>query len=96
MKKRLYAIAFMFFVMILSSCSNKPQDTIVETIYEKQYIPLDLLRVSCKEQPAGETVRSLASSWSNNTSCLRAHQILIEGLIKTHTKQGVTTNEQPK
>jgi hypothetical protein len=79
----------------LSSCSNKPPETIVETIYQKQYIPLDLLRVSCIEQPAGETVRTLASSWVNNTSCLRAHQILVEGLIKNHTKEGAVNNEQP-
>ncbi|AXF53002.1 MAG: putative conjugative transfer protein [Caudoviricetes sp.] len=82
------------FLPILSSCSSKPPDAIVETIYVKQYIPLDLLRISCIEQPAGETVRSLAGSWVNNTSCLRAHQILVEGLIKNYTEEGIV-HEQP-
>jgi hypothetical protein len=77
---------------LCSSCSNKPPEPIVEVMYQKQYIPLNLLKVSCIEQPAGETVRSLASSWVNNTSCLRAHQILIEGLIKNYTEEGIIKN----
>lgn len=60
----------------------------METVYQKEYIPLDLLKISCKEKPAGTTVRTLASSWVNNTSCLRAHQILVEGLVKKYTKEG--------
>jgi len=80
-------------LLILSSCSSKPVEPVSEVIYQKQYIPVDLLRVSCIEQPAGETVRTLASSWVNNTSCLRAHQILLEGLIKNYTEEGAVNNE---
>lgn len=86
----------------LSSCSTKQSEPLTEVVYQKQYIPYKLLKVSCIEQPAGETVRSLASSWVNNTSCLRAHQLLIEGLIKNYsepkamnddTEQGAINNE---
>lgn len=74
-------------LLILSSCSNKP---ITETIYVKQYIPIDLLQISCIEAPAGDTVRSLALSWTNNTGCLRAYKSLVDGIIKNYTEEGVT------
>jgi hypothetical protein len=80
--------------MILSGCSGRPPETITETVYVKQYIPLDLLLVNCGEAPAGLTVRTLASSWVNNTGCLRAHQTVIEGLIKNYTEEGMSLYEQ--
>jgi hypothetical protein len=80
-------------LLILSSCSSKPPEPISETIYVKQYIPLDLLRIDCLATPAGDTVRSLALSWNNNTGCLRAHQKLLEGLIKNYTKEGGMEDE---
>lgn len=81
-------------LLTLSSCSNKPQDVLVETIYRERKIPYELLKVACVEKAAGETVRSLAGSWVNNTSCLRAHQKLVEGLIKNYSDKGAT-DEQP-
>lgn len=74
--------------MTLNGCSNRPAEPVRETIYEKQYIPWELLQIECGEAPAGDTVRSLAMSWVNNTGCLRAHQKLVEGLIKDYTEEG--------
>lgn len=82
------------FLMILFGCSNRPPETITETIYEKQYIPWELLQIECGEAPAGTTVRSLAMSWQNNTGCLRAHQKVIEGLIKNYTEEGIQIYER--
>lgn len=60
-----------------------------ETVYQKQYIPVGMLKVDCTELVAGETVRSLATSWTNNTSCLRAYKKLVEGLIMNYTEKDV-------
>lgn len=49
--------------------------------------------ISCVEKPPGATVRTLSNSWVNNTSCLRAHQILVEGLIKNYTEQEVSKDD---
>lgn len=86
--KRL-SISMTVCLMILFGCSTKPPITITETVYQKDYIPLNVLLLNCTEKAAGVTVRSLSSSWVNNTSCLRAHQKLVEGLIKNHTLEGI-------
>lgn len=72
------------FLMTLSGCSNKE----VKTVYQKQYIPIGVLKVDCAEMSAGETVRSLSLSWMNNTGCLRAYKALIDGLIIDYTDKG--------
>lgn len=76
------------FLMTSSGCSNRPVQPITETVYEKVYIPWEVLQIECGEAPPGETVRSLALSWTNNTGCLRAHQKVIEGLIRNYTEEG--------
>lgn len=81
------------FLLICFGCSTKPPEPIREVVYTKQYIPLNLLQIECREKPAGDTVRLLAGSWVNNTSCLRAHQKLVEGLIKNYTKEGNSQHE---
>lgn len=81
------------FLLNLSGCSNKPPETITEVVYQKQYMPLGLLVIDCQEQPPGLTVRSLGSSWVNNTGCLRAHQKLIEGIKENYTKEGLSDGE---
>lgn len=81
------------FLPTLSSCSNKPPEPVVEVVYEKQYIPIGVLKVDCHEQSAGDTVRTLGMSWVNNTSCLRAHERLVDGLIKNYTKEGASRDE---
>lgn len=78
---------------ILSSCSSKPPEPIVDIVYEKQYIPVELLEIGCVEQPAGVTVRSLAGSWANNTSCLRAYKKLVDGIINNYTEKGASQYE---
>jgi hypothetical protein len=74
--------------MTLSGCSSN-QKVVTETVYQKQYIPVGVLKVDCTELEAGETVRSLATSWTNNTSCLRAYKRLIDGLIMNYTEKDV-------
>jgi len=80
----------------LLGCSTRPNEPIRETIYEKQYIPLNLLLIECDETPPGLTVRSLGASWANNTGCLRAHKELVRGLIENYTIKGNTNNERGK
>lgn len=83
-------------LLILSSCSNKPVEPITETIYVKQYIPLEMLQIACVEAPVGDTVRSLALSWTNNTGCLRAYEKLVQGIIEMYTIEGQTDGREHK
>lgn len=73
--------------MILSGCSNnqiEPQKPlhVIEQHYSKE-----LLSIDCEEIAAGETPRSLAKSWVNNTGCLRAYKALVDGLIERHNSE---------
>jgi len=45
-----------------------------------------MLEVGCKSVPAGDTVRSLAKAYVVNTTCVRQHEITLEG-IKEYYKQ---------
>lgn len=81
-------------LLSLSGCSSKPQEPVTQTIYERQWIPLNLLEVGCIELAAGDTVRSLGSSWVNNTSCLRAYKKLVDGIINNYTKEGMSQYER--
>lgn len=62
--------------------------------YEKLYIPTELLEVACKEQGAGETVRSLAHGYVINRSCLRAYVELVEGIKRMYTKEGIDNDSR--
>lgn len=69
--------------LFLSGCNTNK--TITKTKIEYKYIPSEILVVDCQAIRAGDTVRSLAKGYVNNTKCLQAHQKLIEGL-KIYTK----------
>ncbi len=78
-------ILILSFHLIFSGCSNNPK-ILTETKYVKQYIPIELLTIECSEQPAGDTVRTLAYAYVKTRSCLRAHKSLIEGLKRNYTE----------
>ena len=62
-------------LLALSACSQTPI-----TVYRDNpiSIPKNLLLGPCEAVAAGDTVRSLAKGYVENTSCLAKYQLLLE------------------
>lgn len=79
--------------LIFSGCSNKPEvKPVIETVYEKLYIPKEVLIIKCVTRSEVSTPRLLAAAWKSEKKCREAYQKLIDGLIETYTKEGVSPN----
>lgn len=66
-------------IALLLGCSNgstiPPTSGIVDRLH---LTPDTLLQHPCENIPPGETVRSLAVGYANNTSCVNQYYLLIE------------------
>lgn len=88
--RKLTLILMLLLTLSFYGCSNKPVERVTETIYQREYIPLEALKVSCNVKTERHTPRLLAIAWRSEKTCREAYQTLVEGLIKNHTKEGST------
>lgn len=87
MKKALLMLTLLL-SLIFSGCSNSPVERVTETIYQREYIPLEALKVNCNIKTELYTPRLLAIAWRSEKTCREAYEVLVDGLIKNHTKEG--------
>ena len=62
-------------ILPLQACSTKPMTIPNDVVH---VMPDSLLITPCKASPAGNTVRSLAGAYVDNTSCIAKYQILLD------------------
>ena len=75
--------------LIFSGCSNKPVERVTETVYQREYIPIEALTVKCNIRTDRTTPRLLAAAWRSEKKCREAYERVIDGLILNHTKEGM-------
>ena len=83
------------FLLILSSCSTRIE-TVTKTVYEKQMIPVELLRVNCTLIKPDKTPRKLSAAYLSEKSCRKAYVKLVENLMKDYTEEGTKNDNASK
>lgn len=82
------------FLLILSGCSTRIE-TVTKTVYEKQSIPIELLKVNCQIIKPDNTPRKLSVAYLSEKSCRKAYVKLVDNLIKDYTEEG-TKNDNAR
>lgn len=79
------------FLLILSSCSARIE-TVTKTVYEKQMIPVEMLRVNCTVIKPDKTPRKLSAAYLSEKACRKAYVKLVENLIRDYTEEGINND----
>lgn len=71
-----------------SGCSTNKVERVTETVYQREFIPIEALTVKCNIRTDKHTPRLLAAAWRSEKKCRESYETLVKGLILNHTKEG--------